>query len=211
MSESNARKEMAPVRRTADELSVVTRSQPQTVAVGRALGECLAEGDVLVLTGDLGAGKTQLTKGVAAGLGITEDVTSPTFTIEMVYEGGRLPLYHFDLYRLDDPDQLEDTGLFDVLGADGVCSIEWGEQFADEIGPQRMDVFLTRLDDDAEPGQEPAREVRLVAHDARGRELLDALERACHNGSLPARSASRRGGWPGLRGAGAPPGCCLEF
>ena len=178
MSESNARKEMAPTRRTADELSVVTRSQPQTVAVGRALGECLAEGDVLVLTGDLGAGKTQLTKGMAAGLGITEDVTSPTFTIEMVYEGGRLPLYHFDLYRLDDPDQLEDTGLFDVLGADGVCSIEWGEQFADEIGPQRMDVFLTRLDDDAEPGQEPAREVCLVAHDARGRELLDALERA---------------------------------
>ena len=150
MSESNARKEMAPVRRTADELSVVTRSQPQTVAVGRALGECLAEGDVLVLTGDLGAGKTQLTKGMAAGLGITEDVTSPTFTIEMVYEGGRLPLYHFDLYRLDDPDQLEDTGLFDVLGADGVCSIEWGEQFAPW-------------------------------------------------------------GWPGLRGAGAPPGCCLEF
>lgn len=178
MSESNARKQMAPVRRTADELSVVTRSQPQTVAVGRALGECLAEGDVLVLTGDLGAGKTQLTKGMAAGLGITEDVTSPTFTIEMVYEGGRLPLYHFDLYRLDDPDQLEDTGLFDVLGADGVCSIEWGEQFADEIGPQRMDVFLTRLDDDAELGQEPAREVCLVAHDARGRELLDALERA---------------------------------
>ena len=173
MSESNARKEMVPVRRTADELSVVTRSQPQTVAVGRALGERLAEGDVLVLTGDLGAGKTQLTKGMAAGLGITEDVTSPTFTIEMVYEGGRLPLYH-----LDDPDQLEDTGLFDVLGADGVCSIEWGEQFADEIGPQRMDVFLTRLDDDAEPGQEPAREVCLVAHDARGRELLDALERA---------------------------------
>ena len=115
---------------------------------------------------------------MAAGLGITEDVTSPTFTIEMVYEGGRLPLYHFDLYRLDDPDQLEDTGLFDVLGADGVCSIEWGEQFADEIGPQRMDVFLTRLDDDAELGQEPAREVRLVAHDARGRKLLDALERA---------------------------------
>ncbi len=173
------REGLAQPRRTSeDELSVVTCSQPQTVAVGRALGECLAEGDVLVLTGDLGAGKTQLTKGMAAGLGITDDVTSPTFTIEMVYEDGRLPLYHFDLYRLDDPDQLEDTGLFDVLGADGVCSIEWGEQFADQIGPQRMDVFVTRLDDEAEPGQEPAREVRLVAHDARGRELLDALERA---------------------------------
>ena len=162
----------------AREASFKTASQEETIALGRVLGGLLCEGDVLVLTGDLGAGKTQLTKGIAAGMGVTADVTSPTFTIEMVYEGGRLPLYHFDLYRLDDPDQLEDTGLFDVLGADGVCSIEWGEQFADEIGPQRMDVFLTRLDDDAEPGQEPAREVRLVAHDARGRELLDALERA---------------------------------
>ena len=160
------------------ERSFRTCSRDETIALGERLGRALRAGDVLVLTGDLGAGKTQLTKGVAAGLGITEDVTSPTFTIEMVYEGGRLPLYHFDLYRLDDPDQLEDTGLFDVLGADGVCSIEWGEQVADEIGPQRMDVFLMRLDDDAEPGQEPAREVRLVAHDARGRELLDALERA---------------------------------
>ena len=160
------------------ELAVVTRSQPETVAVGRALGTCLAAGDVLVLTGDLGAGKTQLTKGMAAGLGITDDVTSPTFTIEMVYEGGRLPLYHFDLYRLDDPDQLEDTGLYDVLGADGVCSIEWGEQFADEIGEARVDVFVTRLDDEAAPGEEPAREVRLVAHDARGHELVAALGEA---------------------------------
>lgn len=161
-----------------DEVSVVTRSQPGTVEVGRVLGGLLAAGDVLVLTGDLGAGKTQLTKGMAAGLGITDDVTSPTFTIEMVYEGGRLPLYHFDLYRLDDPDQLEDTGLFDVLGADGVCSIEWGEQFAEEIGPERVDVFVTRLDDEAAPGQEPAREVRLVAHDARGRELVVGLAAA---------------------------------
>ena len=83
-----------------------TRSQAETIAVGEALGAELQAGDVLVLTGDLGAGKTQLTKGIAAALGCTGDVTSPTFTIEMVYEGGRLPLYHFDLYRLDDPGQL---------------------------------------------------------------------------------------------------------
>ena len=188
MSESNAKKEMAPVRRTADELSVVTRSQPQTVAVGRALGECLAEGDVLVLTGDLGAGKTQLTKGMAAGLGITEDVTSPTFTIEMVYEGGRLPLYHFDLYRLDDPDQLEDTGLFDVLGADGVCSIEWGEQFADEIGPQRAWTTMPSLARSRHARFAWWRMTRAAAScSTRWRGL-------CHNESLPARSASRRGG-----------------
>ena len=128
------------------------------IAVGEQLGRELAAGDVLVLTGDLGAGKTQLTKGIAAALGCEGDVTSPTFTIEMVYEGGRLPLYHFDLYRLDDPNQLEDIGLYDVLGADGVCVIEWGEQFADELGDY-VSIRVTRLDDDAEPGQEPPRAI----------------------------------------------------
>ena len=157
------------------EKSFRTGSREETIALGERLGRALAAGDVLVLTGDLGAGKTQLTKGIAAGMGVTDDVTSPTFTIEMVYEGAEMPLYHFDLYRLDDPDQLEDTGIFDVLGADGVCSIEWGEQFADEIGDARVDVFVTRLDDEAAPGEEPLREVRLVAHDARGEKLLAAL------------------------------------
>lgn len=160
------------------ELTFSSTSAGETQALGERLGTLLEPGDVLVLTGDLGAGKTQLTKGIARSMGVADEVTSPTFALEAVHEGAEMPLYHFDLYRLDDPDQLEDTGLFDVLGADGVCSIEWGEQFADEIGPQRMDVYVTRLDDDAEPGQEPAREVRLAAHDARGRELLDALERA---------------------------------
>ena len=159
----------------AAERSFRTSSREETIALGERLGRVLAPGDVLVLTGDLGAGKTQLTKGIAAGMGVTDDVTSPTFTIEMVYEGTEMPLYHFDLYRLDSPDQLEDTGIFDVLGGDGVCSIAWGEQFADEIGDARVDVFVTRLDDEAAPGQEPPREVRLVAHDARGEGLLAAL------------------------------------
>ena len=156
-------------------IQFTTTSQPETVSLGRKIGTALQAGDVLVLTGDLGAGKTQLTKGIAAGLGIDADVTSPTFTIEMVYEGGRLPLYHFDLYRLDDPDQLEDIGLYDVLGSDGVCVIEWGEQFADEIGPERVDVYVRRLDDEAAPGVEPPRRIELVAHDARGEALLGAL------------------------------------
>ena len=159
----------------AVERRFVTGSREETIALGEKIGRSLEAGDVLVLTGDLGAGKTQLTKGIAAGMGVVGDVTSPTFTIEMVYEGAEMPLYHFDLYRLDDPDQLEDTGIFDVLGADGVCSIEWGEQFADEIGDARVDVFVTRLEDEAAPGEEPPREVRLVAHDARGEALLAAL------------------------------------
>lgn len=159
----------------AVERRFVTGSREETIALGEKIGRALEAGDVLVLTGDLGAGKTQLTKGIAAGMGVVGDVTSPTFTIEMVYEGAEMPLYHFDLYRLDDPDQLEDTGIFDVLGADGVCSIEWGEQFAEEIGDARVDVFVTRLEDEATPGEEPPREVRLVAHDARGEALLAAL------------------------------------
>lgn len=153
----------------------VTTSREETIALGERLGSSLRAGDVLVLTGDLGAGKTQLTKGIAAGLGVKADVTSPTFTIEMVYEGTDLPLYHFDLYRLDSADELEDTGIFDVLGSDGVCAIEWGEQFADEIGDARVDVYVTRLEDEAAAGEEPPREVRLVAHDVRGEELLAAL------------------------------------
>lgn len=159
----------------AVERRFVTGSREETIALGEKIGRSLEAGDVLVLTGDLGAGKTQLTKGIAAGMGVVGDVTSPTFTIEMVYEGAEMPLYHFDLYRLDDHDQLEDTGIFDVLGADGVCSIEWGEQFAEEIGDARVDVFVTRLEDEAAPGEEPPREVRLVAHDARGEALLAAL------------------------------------
>ena len=156
-------------------MAVLTHSQQETIAFGERLGAELREGDVLVLTGDLGAGKTQLTKGIAAALGVDADVTSPTFTIQMVYPGRDFDLNHFDLYRLERPDQLEDTGLFDVLGADGVCVIEWGEQFADEIGDERLDVFLTRRDDLAEPGQEPPREIRLVAHDPRGEEIVRAL------------------------------------
>ena len=153
----------------------VTYDTQETIALGERLGALLRAGDVLVLTGDLGAGKTQFTKGIAAGMGITDDVTSPTFNILMVYEGAEAPLYHFDLYRLDDPDQLEDIGFYDALEGDGPCVIEWGEQFSDQIGPDRLDVYLTRLDEQAAVGEEPPREVRLVAHGARAEELVELL------------------------------------
>lgn len=153
----------------------VTRSTEQTIALGRRLGKLLDEGDVLVLTGDLGAGKTQLTKGIAAGMGVEDDVCSPTFTIQMVYEGTDMPLYHFDLYRLDDPDQLDDTGLFDVLGGDGPCVIEWGEQFAEQLGEERLDVYLIRMDDEVEAGEEPPRRVLFEPHGSRAEEIAAAL------------------------------------
>ena len=93
----------------------VSVSTEGTIELGRLLGTLLADGDVLVLTGDLGAGKTQLTKGIACGLGVGGDVTSPTFTIEMVYDDGRVPLYHFDLYRLQDPSELEELRQRDLV------------------------------------------------------------------------------------------------
>ena len=140
----------------------ISHSTEETIAFGERLGALLREGDVLILTGDLGAGKTQLTKGIARALGITDDVTSPTFTIQMVYPGRDMDLNHFDLYRLERADQLEDTGIFDVLGADGVCVIEWGEQFADELGDERIDVVLRRLNDEVAPGEEPPREITIT-------------------------------------------------
>ena len=157
-------------------MAFVTTSQEETIALGECLGALLHVGDVLVLTGDLGAGKTQLTKGIAAGMGVEDDVTSPTFNILMVYEGAEMPLYHFDLYRLDDPDQLEDIGLYEMLDGDGACVIEWGEQFSDEIGPERPDVYLTRLGSQAAVGEEPPREVRFVAHGERAEEIAAALK-----------------------------------
>ena len=157
------------------ERTFFSESTDQTRELGECIGALLRPGDVLVLTGDLGAGKTQLTKGIARAMGVTDEVTSPTFALESVHEGAEMPLYHFDLYRLHDADELGDAGLWDALGGDGPCVIEWGEQFIDEIGDERLDVYVTRLETEAAAGEEPRREVRLVAHDDRGEELLAAL------------------------------------
>ena len=155
----------------------VSTTTEQTIALGQVLGKLLQAGDVLVLTGDLGAGKTQLTKGIAAGMGVTDDVTSPTFTIEMVYEGTTMPLYHFDLYRLNDPDQLEDTGLYDALESDGPTIIEWGEQFAEQIGERTLDVYVSRLSEEEleSDDAEPRRQVRFIPQNARGEEIIQSL------------------------------------
>ena len=186
---------MSKLPRMVDFGTFVSSSTAETIALGEKCGELLAAGDVLVLTGDLGAGKTQFTKGIARGMGISADVTSPTFTIEMVYEGGMMPLYHFDLYRLNDSSQLDDIGLFDAMESDGPTVIEWGEQFADDIGDDRVDVFISRLDgagdanatdaatsylgegigDISATSVEPLREIRFVAHNKRGRELIERL------------------------------------
>ena len=149
-----------------------------TGELGELLGALLQEGDVLVLSGDLGAGKTCLTGGVARGLGDSSRVTSPTFTIMCVHDGGRIPLYHFDLYRLEDAVQLDDVGIFDLLEADGACLVEWGDLFIDELGEDRLDVALMRDDATGEPGCEPPRRLTLAPHGARAGALAAALDEA---------------------------------
>lgn len=104
-----------------------TASADDTRSLGRALGQMLSAGDVVLLYGDLGAGKSVLARAIAEGLGIYEPMPSPTFTLMQPYTSGRIPLYHFDLYRLDDPDEFYQAGLSDYVGGDGVAVVEWPE------------------------------------------------------------------------------------
>ena len=102
-------------------------SEKETFQIAKELAEKAKPGDVYCLSGDLGVGKTVFTKGFAAGLGITEPVSSPTFTIVQIYEEGRLPLYHFDVYRIEDIEEMEEIGYEDCFYGEGVCLVEWAE------------------------------------------------------------------------------------
>ena len=112
-----------------------SRSAADTFAYGKALGEKAAPGEIYTLVGNLGVGKTVFTQGFAEGLGITESVNSPTFTILQSYEEGRLPLYHFDVYRIGDASEMDEIGYEDCFYGDGVCLIEWADLVA-EILPK---------------------------------------------------------------------------
>ena len=106
-----------------------------TFALGRSLGEGAKAGEVYCLDGDLGAGKTVFTQGFAAGLGITEPVNSPTFTILQVYDEGRLPLYHFDVYRIGDVEEMDEIGYEEYFYGEGVCLIEWASLIEEILPP----------------------------------------------------------------------------
>ena len=114
-------------------MEFLTNSPEETEAVGAALGKILESGTVLAYRGDLGAGKTAFTRGLARGLGYAEPVTSPTYTIVNEYLGGRLPLFHFDMYRLRSSDDLWDIGWDDYLDRGGVCAVEWSENVEDAM------------------------------------------------------------------------------
>jgi tRNA threonylcarbamoyladenosine biosynthesis protein TsaE len=117
--------------------TVTTQSEDETSALGRELASTLSAGDVVLLSGELGAGKTALVRGLAEGLGVPrDDVSSPTFTLIQEYRGGRLTLFHVDLYRIEDPREFDELGL-DEIAEDGVLAIEWAEKLDARLKPSR--------------------------------------------------------------------------
>ena len=122
---------------------MITRSASETRALGEKLAGRLQPGDVLLLEGDLGAGKSELTRGIAKGLGVTETVTSPSFTILNVYESGRCPLYHFDWYRLESAEELYELGMDEYLGGDGIAVVEWPGRCPDAVPEGAVRIRMT--------------------------------------------------------------------
>lgn len=114
-------------------MEYITSSPEETEKLGAALGRVIAPGTVIAYSGDLGAGKTAFTRGIARGLGILEPVTSPTYTIVNEYLGGRLPLFHFDMYRLTSSEDLWDIGWEDYLERNGICAVEWSENVKEAL------------------------------------------------------------------------------
>ena len=127
-------------------MEYLTKSEAETEALGARLAEQLEPGGVVAFTGDLGAGKTAFTRGLARGLGITERVTSPTFTVVNEYEGGRLPLFHFDMYRLGSSEELFGIGWEDYLARGGICAVEWSENVEDALEEDAVRVDIRRGD-----------------------------------------------------------------
>ena len=129
-------------------MQIQTHSPEETEAVGRKLAAQLQPGDVLAYYGDLGAGKTAFTRGLAAGLGVTEPVTSPTYTIVNEYLSGHLPLFHFDMYRLGSADELFDIGWEDYLARGGICAVEWSENVEEALdGALRITITKDSADE----------------------------------------------------------------
>ena len=148
------------------ELRVVTYAPDQTRALGKKLGSLIDGSFLITLSGELGAGKTTFTQGLARGLEITRNVTSPTFTLMKNYKG-RLPLYHIDAYRLEDIDQ--DLGFEEYVDGDGVCVIEWSNFIEDVLPEERLSINLTISDDDS----------RMLVFSAYGDKYEEVLERLC--------------------------------
>ena len=124
-------------------MGIITNSAAETRELGKRLAEQLKAGDVILLEGDLGAGKSEFARGVAKGLGVTETVTSPSFTILNVYESGKLPLYHFDWYRLESSEELYELGMDEYLGGNGIALVEWPAQCPDAVPEECLRIRIT--------------------------------------------------------------------
>ena len=142
---------------------IETHDPEETFEVGRKIGMNAKPGQIYTLTGDLGVGKTVFIQGVAAGLGITEPVNSPTFTIIQEYEDGRLPFYHFDVYRIGDLEEMEEIGYDDYFFGQGICLIEWAELIEEILPEKRIEVTIEK---DLEKGFE----YRKITIEERGEE-----------------------------------------
>ena len=123
---------------------IETYSAEETFELGRQIGQQAKAGEVYTLTGDLGVGKTVLTQGVAAGLDIEEPVNSPTFTIVQIYEEGRLPFYHFDVYRIGDVEEMDEIGYEDYFYGDGICLIEWANLIEEILPPAYRQITIEK-------------------------------------------------------------------
>ena len=152
-----------------------TNSPAETRALGGRLAALLRPGDVLLLLGDLGAGKSELTRGIARGLGVTSPVASPSFTILNVYDEGRIPLYHFDWYRLNSAEELYEMGMDEYLGGDGVAVVEWPSRCPEAVPEKYLEVRIDSVDD-------CAREIVLTPRGGFRELSLEAMENEAAGG-----------------------------
>ena len=125
-------------------MEFIVNNVEETTKIGEQIGKLLNSGDIICLTGDLGTGKTHISKGIAQGLGVTEYITSPTFTIVNEYDSGRLKLYHFDVYRVSDPDEIYAIGFDDYIFSEGVSLIEWANYIEEILPKDYIHIFLEK-------------------------------------------------------------------
>lgn len=149
-------------------MRITVENREQTMQLGQQIGKLVMAGDVIVLSGDLGAGKTTFTKGLALGLEIDETIKSPTFTIIREYQNGRLPLYHMDVYRLENGGG-SDLGLEEYFDGDGVSVVEWAQFVADELPAQFLEVHFERTEID------DVRRLELIAHGPHFEQILQQV------------------------------------
>ena len=127
--------------------TVLTHNAQETQELGRKLAQQLRSGDVVVLDGDMGMGKSELARGIAKGLGVVETVTSPSFTILQMYTSGSIPLYHFDWYRIASVEEIYELSMEEYLGGDGIALVEWASQAREIIPPTHLHIALQRVEE----------------------------------------------------------------